>query len=76
MGFWWPQYHDLDHQAVVTTIQAGKRGKQRLKAYWRKRQEFPMQLSPQELWDYLTTAFAALQASCKEPEASKQHRNE
>jgi hypothetical protein len=32
-----------------------------------------MQLPPQELQDDLITAFAVLQASCKEPEAVKQH---
>ncbi len=63
----------MDHQAVVATIQAGKRGKQRLKAYRRKRQEFPMQLPPQELQDDLTTAFVVLQATCKELEAVKWH---
>jgi hypothetical protein len=31
-------------------------------------QESLMQLPPQELQDNLTTAFAALQATCKEPE--------
>jgi hypothetical protein len=73
VGFQWPQYHDLDHQAVVTTIQAGKQGKRRLKAYRRKRQEFPLQLPPQELWDDLMTAFVALQATCNNPEAAKRH---
>ncbi len=32
-----------------------------------------MQLPPKELWGNLTTAFAALQAIRKEPEAVKQH---
>jgi hypothetical protein len=32
-----------------------------------------MQLPPQELQDDLTTAFAALQATCVEPEAVKRH---
>jgi hypothetical protein len=32
-----------------------------------------MQLPPQELRDNLTTAFAALQTTCKEPEAVKWH---
>jgi hypothetical protein len=50
VGFWWPQYHDLDHHAVVATIRAEKRW---LKAYWRQCQKFPMQLSPQELRDDL-----------------------
>jgi hypothetical protein len=71
--FWWPQCHDSDHQAVVATIQAGKRGKRRLKAYRRKRQEFLLQLPPQELHDDLMTAFVVLQATCKDPEAAKQH---
>jgi hypothetical protein len=48
-------------------------GKRRLKAYWRKRQEFPLQLPPQELGDDLTTAFVVLQATCKDPEAAKRH---
>ena len=73
IGFWWPRYHNLDHRAIVATIQAGKRGKRWLKVYQRKRQEFPMQLPPQELRDNLTTAFAVLQATCKEPEAVKRH---
>jgi hypothetical protein len=71
--FWWPQRHNSDHQAVVATIQAGKQGKRRLKAYRQKRQEFLLQLPPQELWDDLTTAFVALQATCKDPEAAKRH---
>jgi hypothetical protein len=36
IGFWWLQYHDLDHQAVVVTIKAGKQGKWQLKVYQRK----------------------------------------
>jgi hypothetical protein len=51
----------------------GKRGKRRLKAYQRKRQEFPLQLPPQELWDDLTTAFIALQTTCEDPEVAKRH---
>ena len=42
--FRWPQYHDLDHQAVIATIRMGKR---RLTAYRRKCQKFPLQLPPQ-----------------------------
>jgi hypothetical protein len=71
--FWWPQYHDSDHQAGVATIQTGKWGKRRLKAYWRKQQEFLLQLPPQELWDDLMTAFVALQATCKDLGAAKRH---
>jgi hypothetical protein len=71
--FRWLQYRDTDHQAVVATIQAGKQGKRRLKAYRRKWQEFPLQLPPQELRDDLTTAFVVLQTTCKDPEAAKQH---
>jgi hypothetical protein len=73
IGYWWPQYHDLEHRAVVATIQVWKRGKQQLKAYPKKSQEFPMQLPPQELQEDLTTAFAALQATCEEPEVVKRH---
>jgi hypothetical protein len=73
VGFQWPQYHDLDHQAIITTIQAGKWRKRQLKAYWRKWQEFPMQLTPQELQNDLTTAFVVLQATCKDLEAAKWH---
>jgi hypothetical protein len=58
--FWLPRYHNLDHRAIVATIRAGKWGKRRLKAYQRKRQEFLLQLPPQELRDDLTTAFIAL----------------
>ncbi len=59
-----------DHQAIVVTICAGK---WRLKAYERQCQKIPMQLSPQELRDDLTTAFEALKATCEEPEAAKSH---
>jgi hypothetical protein len=71
--FWWPQCHDSDHQAIVGTIQVGKREKRQLKVYWRRKwQEFPLQLPPQELRDE-TTAFIALQATCKDPEEVKRH---
>jgi hypothetical protein len=55
------------------TIRVGKQGKRQLKAYRRKRQEFPMQLPPQELQDDLTTAFAALQATSEDLEVAKRH---
>jgi hypothetical protein len=51
----------------------GSGGKRRLKVYWRKWQEFLLQLPPQELWDDLTTAFVVLQATCKDPEVAKWH---
>ncbi len=73
VGCWWPRFHDSDHQAVVATIRAGKRGEVRLKAYQRKQQEIPIQLPPQELQDDLTIAFVALQATCKDPEVAKRH---
>jgi hypothetical protein len=73
IGFWWPQCHNSDHRAVVATIRAGKQEKRWLKAYRRKRQEFSLQLPPQELQDDLMTAFFALQATCKDLEAAKQH---
>jgi hypothetical protein len=71
--FWWPRCHNFDHQAIVATIQAGKWGKRRLKAYWRKQQKISLQLPPQELRDDMTAAFVALQATCKDPEAAKRH---
>jgi hypothetical protein len=55
------------------TIQAGKRGKRRLNAYRRKRQEFLLQLPPQELWDVLRAAFIVLQATCKDLEVATWH---
>jgi hypothetical protein len=61
VGFRWPQYHDLDHRAVVATIKSGRR---RLKEYWRKRQEFPLKLPPVEQQDDLTWAFEALKVTC------------
>jgi hypothetical protein len=71
--FWRLQYHESDYRAIVVTIRAGKQGKRRLKVYQRKRQEFPLQLPPQELWDDLMTAFVALQATCKDLEVLKRH---
>ena len=71
LGFRWPRYHDSDHRAVVTTIKSGRR---RLKEYWRKRQEFPLQLPPvEQQQDDLTRAFEALKVTCEEPEAAKAH---
>ncbi len=58
---------------LLQPFERGSRGKQRQKAYQRKCQEFPIQSPPQELRDDLTTAFAALQATHKEPEAVKRH---
>ena len=54
VGFWWPQYHDLDHRAVIGTIRMGRR---RLKEYRRKCQEFPLQLPPIEQQDDMKQAF-------------------
>ena len=68
--FRWPQYHDLDHQAVIATIRMGKR---RLTAYRRKCQKFPLQLPPQELRDDLTQVFEELKVICEEPTAAKHH---
>ncbi len=73
VGFWWLQFHDSDHQVVVTTIRTGKQGKRWLKAYQRKWQEFLLQLPPQELQDDLMTAFVVLQATCKDLEKAKWH---
>jgi len=50
-----------------------KLGRRRLKEYWRKRQEFPLQLPPVEQQDDLTWAFEALRVTCKEPETTKAH---
>jgi hypothetical protein len=73
VGFRWPRCHDSDHRVAVATIQVGKQGKRRLKAYRRKWQELPLQLPPQELQDDLTTTFVVLQATCKDPVAAKRH---
>jgi hypothetical protein len=61
VGFCWPRYHDLDHQAVITAIRTRIGW---LTAYRRKRQEFPLKLPPKELQDNLTQAFEDLKASC------------
>ena len=70
VGFCWPQYHDLDHQAVITAIRTRMGW---LTAYRRKRQEFPLKLPPKELRDDLTQAFENLNATCEEPTAMKYH---
>ena len=44
-----------------------------LKVYWRKWQEFLLQLPPQDLRDVLAAAFVVLQATCKDPDAAKRH---
>jgi hypothetical protein len=64
LDFWWPQYHDSDHQAVVATIHVGNQQLQ-LKAFQKQCQKFPMQLPLQELWDDLTTTFETLKATCE-----------
>ena len=48
-------------------------GEERLTAYRRKRQEFPLKLPPKELWDDLMQAFEDLKATCKEPTGTKYH---
>ena len=48
-------------------------GEERLTAYRRKRQEFPLKLPPKELRDDLTQAFENLNATCEEPTAMKYH---
>ncbi len=41
VGFWCPRCHDSDRQAVVATIQMGRKW---LRVYWRRRQQFPLRL--------------------------------
>jgi hypothetical protein len=70
VGFGWPRYHDLDHQAIIGTIRTGRR---QLKEYRRKRQEFPLHLPPIEQQDDMTQAFKKLKAAWEEPEMTKAH---
>jgi hypothetical protein len=73
VAFHSPQFHDLDHWAVVATFWQGSACW--LKSYQRDRQCFPLKLSQGEETEH-TKMFSHLVAECIKPKLRKWHGNE
>jgi hypothetical protein len=73
VAFCLPQYHDLDHRAVVATFWGGSTCW--LKSYQCNQQPFPLQLSQGEKIEQ-TKTFSCLVAECVKPKLCKWQGND